>query len=80
ARGSASSTPWSTGVFGQVFCDFGEAFTVTDKDGASPATSQVENILPSNPAVVKVLEDQGRHGLRRATRSPSRGSAASTAS
>ncbi|EJK64440.1 hypothetical protein THAOC_14819, partial [Thalassiosira oceanica] len=53
----------STGVFGQVFCDFGEAFTVTDKDGENPATSQVENILPSNPAVVKVLEDQGRHGL-----------------
>ena len=26
----------STGVFGQVFCDFGEAFTVTDKDGEFP--------------------------------------------
>ncbi|KAL7540474.1 hypothetical protein ACHAWF_006692, partial [Thalassiosira exigua] len=26
-------------------------------------SSQVENILCSNPAVVKVLEDQGRHGL-----------------
>ncbi|KAL7535827.1 hypothetical protein ACHAXR_006761 [Thalassiosira sp. AJA248-18] len=53
----------STGVFGTVFCDFGEAFVVNDKDGENPATSQVENILTSNPAVVKVLEDQGRHGL-----------------
>ena len=53
----------STGVFGQVFCDFGEAFVVSDKDGENPATSQVEHILTSNPAVVKVLEDQGRHGL-----------------
>ncbi|KAK1748781.1 ubiquitin-activating enzyme E1 [Skeletonema marinoi] len=53
----------STGVFGKVFCDFGESFVIADKDGENPATSQVENILTSNPAVVKVLEDQGRHGL-----------------
>lgn len=53
----------TTGVFGQVFCDFGPSFVVSDKDGENPATSQVENILTSNPAVVKVLEDQGRHGL-----------------
>lgn len=53
----------STGMFGQVFCDFGKEFVVSDKDGNEPATSQVESILPSNPAVVKVLEDQGRHGL-----------------
>mmetsp|Transcript_26964 Transcript_26964/g.56933 ORF Transcript_26964/g.56933 Transcript_26964/m.56933 type:complete len:1065 (+) Transcript_26964:440-3634(+) len=53
----------STGVFGSIFCDFGESFVVSDKDGENPATSQVENILTSNPAVVKVLEDQGRHGL-----------------
>jgi ubiquitin-activating enzyme E1 len=53
----------STGVFGQVFCDFGEQFVVTDKDGNPPASSQVETILPANPALVKVLEDHGRHGL-----------------
>lgn len=53
----------STGLFGKVFCDFGESFVVSDKDGENPATSQVENILTANPAVVKVLEDQGRHGL-----------------
>jgi ubiquitin-activating enzyme E1 len=53
----------TTGVFGYVFCDFGTSFVISDKDGENPATSQVENILTSNPALVKVLEDQGRHGL-----------------
>jgi ThiF family len=50
-------------VFGCVFCDFGETFTVTDKDGEAAASSQIESVLFENPAVVKVLEDQGRHGL-----------------
>uniref|UniRef100_A0A7S1Z3V9 E1 ubiquitin-activating enzyme n=2 Tax=Ditylum brightwellii TaxID=49249 RepID=A0A7S1Z3V9_9STRA len=53
----------ATGVFGKVFCDFGSEFIVNDKDGENPATSQVETILPLNPASVKVLEDEGRHGL-----------------
>jgi ubiquitin-activating enzyme E1 len=51
------------GVFGTVFCDFGDAFVVVDRDGENPATSQVETVLTSDPALVKVLEDQGRHGL-----------------
>ena len=53
----------TTGVFASVFCDFGADFVVSDKDGNPPATSQIEHILPGNPAVVKVLEDHGRHGL-----------------
>ena len=52
-----------TGVFGTVFCDFGNAFIVNDKDGENPASSQIENVVTSNPALVKVLEDHGRHGL-----------------
>eukprot|EP00557_Chaetoceros_sp_GSL56_P003823 CAMPEP_0176498632 /NCGR_PEP_ID=MMETSP0200_2-20121128/12437_1 /TAXON_ID=947934 /ORGANISM="Chaetoceros sp., Strain GSL56" /LENGTH=1064 /DNA_ID=CAMNT_0017896877 /DNA_START=63 /DNA_END=3257 /DNA_ORIENTATION=+ len=52
-----------TGVFSKAFCDFGPAFVVTDKDGEEPHQSQVESIIPDNPATVKVLEDQGRHGL-----------------
>lgn len=63
----ASSTAfiyaYGAGAFGKIFCDFGKAFTISDKDGENPATSQVETILPTNPAAVKVLEDQGRHGL-----------------
>lgn len=50
-------------VFGQAFCDFGDSFVVSDKDGETPQISQIENVLYENPAVVKVLEDQGRHGL-----------------
>jgi len=50
-------------VFAQAFCDFGDSFVVTDKDGEAAATSQIEHVLCENPAVVKVLEDQGRHGL-----------------
>lgn len=53
----------TTGVFAKVFCDFGSAFVVSDKDGEQPHSSQVEMIIPDNPAAVKVLEDQGRHGL-----------------
>jgi ubiquitin-activating enzyme E1 len=50
-------------VFGQIFCDFGDEFIISDKDGEAAATSQIESVLDENPAVVKVLEDHGRHGL-----------------
>jgi len=50
-------------VFGMIFCDFGDKFVVMDKDGENPVSCQVEEIICSNPAVVKVLEDHGRHGL-----------------
>ena len=53
----------TTGVFAKVFCDFGPSFVVSDKDGEQPHQSQVETITVDNPAAVKVLEDQGRHGL-----------------
>jgi len=53
----------TTGVFSQVFCDFGERFVVSDVDGEQPHASQVEMITCDNPATVKVLEDHGRHGL-----------------
>eukprot|EP00591_Stephanopyxis_turris_P011178 CAMPEP_0195523218 /NCGR_PEP_ID=MMETSP0794_2-20130614/22128_1 /TAXON_ID=515487 /ORGANISM="Stephanopyxis turris, Strain CCMP 815" /LENGTH=1053 /DNA_ID=CAMNT_0040653151 /DNA_START=1 /DNA_END=3162 /DNA_ORIENTATION=+ len=54
---------FTAGVFAKIFCDFGDAFVVSDKDGEIPATAQVESMLPTNPIVVKVLEDQGRHNL-----------------
>lgn len=50
-------------VFARIFCDFGDEFVVADKDGEAAATSQIDSVLASNPAVVKVLEDHGRHGL-----------------
>lgn len=51
-------------VFGMVFCDFGPAFHVQDVDDNPAAVSQIENVLLENPAVIKVLEDQGRHELQ----------------
>mmetsp|Transcript_24692 Transcript_24692/g.54372 ORF Transcript_24692/g.54372 Transcript_24692/m.54372 type:complete len:1053 (-) Transcript_24692:85-3243(-) len=54
----------SCGAFGQVFCDFGNAFVCSDKDGNPPSTSQIESVVQEDKkVVVKVLEDQGRHGL-----------------
>jgi ubiquitin-activating enzyme E1 len=54
------------GVFGQVFCDFGIDFIISDVDGNPPASSQIESIVldhDNQAVVIKVLEDQGRHGL-----------------
>lgn len=53
----------TTGVFSQVFCDFGERSVVSDVDGEQPHASQVEMITCDNPTTVKVLEYHGRHGL-----------------
>lgn len=50
-------------VFAKIFCDFGDEFIISDKDGEAAATSQIESVVDENPAVVKVLEDHGRHGL-----------------
>eukprot|EP00555_Chaetoceros_dichaeta_P008494 CAMPEP_0198260128 /NCGR_PEP_ID=MMETSP1447-20131203/9155_1 /TAXON_ID=420782 /ORGANISM="Chaetoceros dichaeta, Strain CCMP1751" /LENGTH=1049 /DNA_ID=CAMNT_0043947705 /DNA_START=170 /DNA_END=3319 /DNA_ORIENTATION=+ len=63
AAGASFIYSLTTGVFSKVFCDFGPAFLIADTDGEQPASSQIETILPSNPATVKVLEDHGRHGL-----------------
>lgn len=35
---------WSCGVFGGVFCDFGEAFEVADTDGEPPRTALLEHV------------------------------------
>ena len=51
---------YAAGVFGKIFCDFGTDFVVSDKDGENPASSQVDTILCTNPAAVRVLEDQVR--------------------
>lgn len=63
--GAAFCYALATGVFGQVFCDFGPSFVCSDKDGNPPATSQIESVMPAgdNKIAIRVLEDQGRHGL-----------------
>ena len=57
------------GLFGQVFCDFGENFIVNDKNGEQPLAGLLEALVVSDIGEgklglsCKVLEDQGRHGL-----------------
>ncbi|KAI9922351.1 hypothetical protein PsorP6_002713 [Peronosclerospora sorghi] len=50
------------GVFGSVFCDFGEEFIVSDRDGVEPVSCLISSISNSAPALVTVSDDT-RHGL-----------------
>lgn len=52
----------SYGLFGSVFCDFGEAFTVYDDNGETPVSTLVTSIESSAEAVVACPDDV-RHGL-----------------
>ena len=57
------------GLFGQVFCDFGDKFVVNDRNGEQPLNGLLEAIVVEELSegklglACKVLEDQGRHGL-----------------
>ncbi|KAL4342992.1 hypothetical protein AHAS_Ahas11G0033800 [Arachis hypogaea] len=46
------------GLFGNVFCDFGPAFTVVDVDGEEPHTGIVASISNDNPALVSCVDDE----------------------
>ncbi|XP_071479116.1 ubiquitin-like modifier-activating enzyme 1 [Diadema antillarum] len=50
------------GLFGQIFCDFGDAFTVYDTNGEEPLTVMVSAISKEEDAVVTCL-DESRHGF-----------------
>uniref|UniRef100_A0A1Y1K0A8 E1 ubiquitin-activating enzyme n=1 Tax=Photinus pyralis TaxID=7054 RepID=A0A1Y1K0A8_PHOPY len=52
------------GLFAQVFCDFGPAFTVVDTNGETPASTMVASVTkdPDGNGVVTCIED-ARHGL-----------------
>ncbi|KAK5640453.1 hypothetical protein RI129_011264 [Pyrocoelia pectoralis] len=52
------------GLFAQVFCDFGPAFTVVDTNGENPASTMVASITKDTDGngVVTCIED-ARHGL-----------------
>lgn len=50
------------GLFGQVFCDFGEAFTIHDATGENPISTMVSMISNDDEGVVTCL-DETRHGL-----------------
>lgn len=50
------------GLFAQVFCDFGEAFTVVDINGEPCASAMVASITRDAEALVTCVDDT-RHGL-----------------
>ncbi|KAK7576286.1 hypothetical protein V9T40_012572 [Parthenolecanium corni] len=50
------------GLFAQVFCDFGDAFTVTDTTGENPVSAMIAGVTKDVEGVVTCL-DETRHGL-----------------
>lgn len=50
------------GLFGQIFCDFGESFTVNDVNGANPLSAMIASISKDKEGVVTCL-DEARHGF-----------------
>uniref|UniRef100_A0A8C5HKI7 E1 ubiquitin-activating enzyme n=1 Tax=Gouania willdenowi TaxID=441366 RepID=A0A8C5HKI7_GOUWI len=50
------------GLFGQLFCDFGEDMVVYDATGEQPLSAMISMITKDNPGVVTCL-DEARHGF-----------------
>jgi len=46
------------GVFGSVFCDFGDAFTVYDTDGEEALSCIMASVSCDSPALVTCIEDE----------------------
>lgn len=51
------------GVFGQIFCDFGENFEVVDVDGEQPLSAMISAINNDAQGIVTTLDEQ-RHGFQ----------------
>lgn len=52
----------TSGLFGQIFCDFGDEFTVNDVNGANPLSAMIASISKDAEGVVTCL-DEVRHGF-----------------
>lgn len=52
----------TSGLFGQIFCDFGPEFTVYDTNGAQPLSAMIASISKDKDGVVTCL-DESRHGF-----------------
>ncbi|ELW72276.1 Ubiquitin-like modifier-activating enzyme 1 [Tupaia chinensis] len=52
----------SRGLFGQLFCDFGEEMILNDSNGEQPLSAMVSMITKDNPGIVTCL-DEARHGF-----------------
>ncbi|KAG7188057.1 hypothetical protein KM043_013222 [Ampulex compressa] len=50
------------GLFSQIFCDFGDSFTVVDTNGEPPVSAMVASVSRDTEGVVTCLDDT-RHGM-----------------
>lgn len=50
------------GIFGNIFCDFGDEFTVYDHNGEEPLSTMIASVTQDEAGLVTVL-DESRHGL-----------------
>ncbi|KAF6030276.1 UBA1 [Bugula neritina] len=50
------------GLFGHIFCDFGDKFTVSDTNGENPLSVMIASISKDKEGVVTCL-DETRHGM-----------------
>ena len=60
--GNALVVAKTQGLFAQVFCDFGEDFTIIDTTGENPVTAMIAGVTKDDAGVVTCL-DETRHGL-----------------
>lgn len=60
--GNALIVAKTQGLFAQVFCDFGEDFTIIDITGENPVTAMIAGVTKEEAGVVTCL-DETRHGL-----------------
>lgn len=60
--GNAMIVSNTRGLFAQVFCDFGDDFTVVDTNGENPIAAMIAGVTKDSEGVVTCL-DETRHGL-----------------
>lgn len=60
--GNALIVSNTQGLFAQVFCDFGEDFTIIDSTGENPVSVMIAGVTKEEASVVTCL-DETRHGL-----------------
>ncbi|KAJ7390880.1 E1 ubiquitin-activating protein [Desmophyllum pertusum] len=61
ARGIKFIIADTRGLFGQIFCDFGESFSVVDTNGEQPISNMISSVTKDEQGVVTCLDEQ-RHG------------------
>lgn len=60
ARGIKFIIADTRGLFGQIFCDFGESFTVVDTNGEQPISNMISSVTKDMNGIVTCLDEQ-RH-------------------